>query len=341
MRKRAFLAIALLPNPILAMLPRAFLALALLPAAARCASQGFYLLAPRTAQLLLTDLASGAQTPIGAGLPAPWQAPPDCTPTAVEQTGKWAYTFARRAGAPPAAPWSVAAMELRDGSVRKAYALPPAFPPSLPACAHALAEDGGWHAYVAAVTRDASPRLLLWRFTFTWPHSNESAPVLDVPLASLGMGGAPPTLALAVSNSTAWLALEGGLVGVDLATGLPSRRLPLPGGAVQALQYDVAGAPRRVVGLLAGASASHLLAFEDTGEGTPVVQRVPTAARVAPDNAGWAALANDRAALVVLQRGRALELALGSGAVVGNVSACSGGQCAIACVYEPFVFQRS
>ena len=78
-------------------------------------------------------------------------------------------------------------MELRDGSVRKAYPLPAAFPPGLPACAHAVAEDGGWHAYVAAVTRGASPRLLMWRFEFTWPFSNETLPLLDVPLAALGI----------------------------------------------------------------------------------------------------------------------------------------------------------
>jgi hypothetical protein len=317
------------------------LALSALVDSALSASQGFYLLAPFTAQLLLTDLDSGAQTPVGAGLPPAWQAPADCTPTAIEQTGKWAYSFARPAGAPPAAtPWSVVAMELRDGSIRKAYELPAAFPPSLPACAHALAEDGGWHAYVAAVTRDAaSPRLLLWRFTFTWPFSNETLPLLDVPLAALGMGGAPATLTLAVSNFTAWVALERGLVGVDLATRLPSRRLPLAGGEVRGLQYDVAGAQRRVVGVLAGGGSPSLLAFVDSGQGTPEAQLVPVAAREAPGAAGWAALANDRAQLVVLERGRAVALALGSGAVVANVSACSSsGQCAIACVYEPFVF---
>ena len=313
--------------------------LALLITPTASASQGFYLIQPRTAQLLLTDLTTGAQMPLGAGLPAPWEAPPDCTPTAIEQTGKWAYTFARPAGGAPGAPWSVVAMELRDGSVRKAYALPAAFPPALPACAHALAEDGGWHAYVAAVTQDSQPRLLLWRFTFTWPFSNESMPLLDVPLAALGMGAAPRTLTLVVSNFTAWLALEGGLVGVDLATRLPSRRLPTArGAAVLGLQYDLA-TPRRVVGVLVHGPSTSLIAFTDTGEGVPEVQSVPTAA-VALGAAGWAALANDRGELVVLEGGRALALALDSGAVAGNVSACSAGGCAIACVYEPFVFRQ-
>lgn len=301
-------------------------------------SQGFYLLAAKSATLLLTDLESGAQTPLGTGLPPGLQAPSDCTPTAIDQTGKWAYTFARAPGAPSSTPWSVVSMELRDGSVRKEYALPAAFPPELPACAHALAEDGGWHAYVAAVTRDRAPRFVLWRFTYTWPFSNESVPLVDVPLSALGMGAAPPTLTLAVSNFTAWLALEKGLVGVDLSTNEPSRRLPIAGGPVQGLQYDVAGVPRKVVAVLAeDGHASSLLSFVDTGAGTPEVQRVPTA-RVAPGAAGWVALANDKSALVVLTGSRAVALALDGGAVVGNVSACGGLGCPIACVYQPFVF---
>ena len=287
--------------------------------------------------MLLTDLASGAQTPIGDGLPAGLEAPSDCTPTASEQTGKWLYTFARPSGSSPSTPWSVLALEMRDGGLRKAYSLPPSFPPSLPACAHAVAEDGGWHAYVAAVTRDADPRLILWRFTFTWPFSNESVPILDVPVASLGLGAAPPTLSLAVSNFTAWLALERGLVGVDLATRAPTRRLPLPNGAAGGLQYDVAGLPRRVVGLLVGAAATSLLSFVDTGAGVPVVERTPTV-HLAPGAAGWTALANDKNAYVVVGGGRAVSLALDDGAVSGNVSACGGAVCPIACAYEPFVF---
>ncbi len=141
------------------------------------------------------------------------------------------------------------------------------------------------------------------------------------------MGSAPPTLSLAASNFTIWLALERRLVGVDLVfVNLPSRRLPLAGGGgrCRGCSTTVRRGAAQGGGRAAGGSASSLLAFEDTGEGTPVAQRVSTAARVAPGG------------------GRALGLALGSGAVVANVSACSlpGGQCAIACVYEPFVFSE-
>jgi acetyl-CoA carboxylase carboxyl transferase subunit beta len=68
---------------------------------------------------------------------------------------------------------------------------------------------------------------------------------------------------------------------------------------VVGLQYDVAGLPRKVVGVLAEGSSTTLLSFIDTGQGVPLVQRVPTA-HVAPGAAGWVALANDRDALVVM-----------------------------------------
>jgi hypothetical protein len=75
--------------------------------------------------------------------------------------------------------------------------------------------------------------------------------------------------------------------------------------------------------------------------GVPPVQVTCTWSErtVVPGAAGWVALANDKNALVVLEGGRAITLALAHGALIGNVSACSSkGGCAIACVYEPFVF---
>jgi hypothetical protein len=49
------------------------------------------------------------------------------------------------------------------------------------------------HAYISAVTRNAAqpPRLVVWRFTYTWPASNESVSLADMLPAALGMGDAP------------------------------------------------------------------------------------------------------------------------------------------------------
>ena len=312
----------------------------LLPAALG-ASQGLYLLAPTTGQLLLLNATSGERAPIGQGLASlGWSAPPDCSPTAIDTTGKWLYTFARRTGAPSTAPWSVLSLELRDGSIRKEYTLPPAFPPSLAACEHALAEDGGWHLFVTSVTRDAAPRLLVARFTYTWPFSNESAVLLDTPLAPLGMGGAPAVLTSAVTNFTSWVALEGGLLGLDLLSLLPARRLPLQRGETLAgLQYDISGLPRRTYGVLQDAAgATSIASFVDTGAGVPRLAAVRTAAPAPPSVANRAALMNDQGALAVASGGRVLTLRLSDGALLASVPECAGGTCPIALAYEPFVF---
>jgi hypothetical protein len=298
-------------------------------------------LAPVTGQILLLNATSNERLPIGTGLAAQgWATPADCTPTAIDTTGKWIYTFARRLGAPSSSPWSVLSMELRDGSIRKIYSLPAQFPPTLAACEHALAEDGGWHAYVSAVTvRAAEPRLLMARFTFTWPASNESALLLDAPLAGLGLGSAPAVLSSAVTNFTCWVTLTGGLVGLDLLTLQPSRRLPLASGsALAGLQYDISGAQRLTYGLLLGSDGgSSIASFADSGAGVPALAAVATAEPAALDVANRAALLNDQGALSVASAGQVLTLRLADGAVLARVPACAS-SCFTAMAYEPFVF---
>ena len=313
---------------------------------ASASSQGLYALAPVTGQLLLVNQTSGARSPIGAGLAGlGWVVPKDCTPTAVDTTGNWMYTFARRQGAAPTAPWSVLSLELRDGSIRKAYELPPPFPPSLSACEHGLAEDGAWHAYVAAVTRDAQPpRLLVWRFTYTWPASNESAPLVDVPLAALGMGTAPPgALSTTVTNFTWWISLANGLGGVDLVSLAPSRRLPVGAGQrIEGLQYDISGDPRATYGILVDVEGrSSVLSFVDSGgSGVPSVNLSPTAVPAVPDFANRVALINDHGAVALVSNNSLLTLSLDGGLLM-RAPACGDGGCPVAIAYEPFVFARA
>jgi len=337
----------------------------LAPPVARASSQGLYLIAPTTGQLLLVNQSDGTRSPVGPGLAAlGWVVPADCTPTATDTTGKWVYTFARRSSAPPATtPWSVLSLELRDGSIRKEYELPPAFPPSLAACEHGLAEDGAWHAYISAVTRDAAqpPRLVVWRFTYTWPASNESAPLVDMPLAALGMGDAPVgTLSTTVTNFSWWISLADGLAGIDLLTLAPSQTLPLsPGQAgarVEGLQYDISGEPRVTYGVLVSAAGqTSVLSFVDAG-GSGTIQPaglLPTSVPAAPDVANSVALVNDHGALAIVSNNTIVTLDL-NGTLLSRVPACSGdgggggdgnrggrGGCPIAVAYEPFVFESA
>jgi hypothetical protein len=253
------------------------------------------------------------------------------------------YNFARRTGEGPSSPWSLLSLELRDGTIRKAYTLPADFPPSLAACDHALAEDGSWHAYVAAVTHDATPRLVVYRFEYTWPFSNESVAFLDVPLASLGMGGvAASGLAVAASNFTVWVALERGLVGIDLLTRAPSRRLPVaPPASLVALQYDESGEVRRVYGLLLARGAASLVSFADSGEGVPALQVIGAAGSgAAPRSADAATICGDVGTLALFTEDGLLDtLSLRNGSLLSSVPARGADGVTPADLgCEPFVF---
>lgn len=69
-------------------------------------------------------------------------------------------------------PWNLLAVEMSDGTVRVGYELPPAYPPALRACDHAITADGGWSAYIAApVGPPDNPQLFLGSFDCTWPES--------------------------------------------------------------------------------------------------------------------------------------------------------------------------
>lgn len=301
-------------------------------------SQGLYVLQPLTGAIELVNYTSNTRTPVGTGIAHfGWHVPLDCSPTTIDTTGKWMYVMARVADD---SPWSVISMELRDGSIRKVYELPPSFPPSLCACDHSIAEDGDWHAYVSAVTNaGAEPRLVVWRFTFTWPDSNETVPVLDTTLASLGMGSALPVAISVVTDFTVWLGLTAGFVGVDLATNNASRRLAIAAGTTWSRpSYSTVGAVRRTYAISTSASNSTaIVSFVDDGSGTPAVQSTATAKPAPPDGAGFVALLDDRSAIAEISDGAIVTFGL-DGSLQSAVQACVNDTCPIALAYEPFVF---
>jgi len=185
--------------------------------------------------------------------------------------------------------------------------------------------------------------LVVLRLTYTWPFSNESVPVLTVPLAALGLGTGPPVLTSAATNFSVWIGLTGGLVGVDIVSRLPSRRLPLtPGDALVGLQYDISGEERRTYGVLVNgrSGATSIVSFLDSGAGVPALAGIPTALPATPDFANRVAILNDKGALLVISRGNITTFSLQDGRVLASAPACAGVDlCTIACAYEPFVFK--
>ena len=306
----------------------------LLLALCNASSEGLYALLPG-GQLALLNTSSGQPARVGPSLAAQGFTVPDCSPSAIDSTEKLFFTLARNASAAPSSPWLLVAAGLADGAVRLALALPPAFPPGLGACAHALSTDGSAHAFVAAFP-GAPPRLLAGVITYAGPAHGYAA-LADAPTQPLGVGLPLAAPTCAATATALWVALAGGLARVNVAHGGVDGVLPTPQAqTLSSLQYDKAGL-RRTYGLLAaGGSATALASFDDAGAGTPALlveaPGAPAAARPA-----LVALQSDRGTLVVATAGGELvTVDLATGAPASHAPLPPGGLVALA--YEPFVF---
>jgi hypothetical protein len=175
-----------------------------------------------------------------------------CSPLALDTTGKYLYLLATNtslgsvpgpdvgAGAAPSG-WTIVTVALADGHVAFTNPVPPEFPASLPACAHALTEDGSSHVYLAAVVGDPAPTLVAGVFTTEGPAKHGYAPLASVPLSALSVGPPLGVPSSSVSDYALWVAFSGGLVGVNLTSGAVGAQLALPQGqTLVGLQYDVA-----------------------------------------------------------------------------------------------------
>jgi hypothetical protein len=293
-----------------------------------------------------------------------------CTPLALDTTGKYLYILAHnstlsttatnapsegRAGKAPEAPWTIVTMALADGSIPFTTPMPTAFPPTLPACAHALTEDGSSHVYVAAVVpastangTNATARLVAGVLTTEGPSKHGYVGLADVPLSVLSPLGPPlATPVASVSDYALWFAFSGGLAGVNVSTGAVDRQLVLPQGqTLVGLQYDVAQLTTYglLVGREGGGQPAQLVLFVDgpSSQGLPAVTVVgpapsplrPNTATLVSDKGGYCVLAASNGTLVTL----ALDGSGATGVTPSPCSTTSGVGCPLALAYEPFVF---
>jgi hypothetical protein len=242
----------------------------------------------------------------------------------------------------------VLAVELSDGTIRKSYTLPPAFPPSLRACEHTISADGGWHAYISAVTRDDIPRLVVLRCLFTWPQSDDCTFIADTAALTLGVGAGAPIPTSSVSDRTLWLSLAGGLVGFNVNVSQPDavpRTWLFPHGAevVGGLQYDLAG--RHTYVMLRSSAGLFLRRFLDSGTGELHVHTVPGNLSGAPRSPSYVTVFSDKNALGFVEAsGNLVTVNLTDAArVLTSIpkwcGAEAGDPCPLLIVYEPFVFK--
>lgn len=134
---------------------------------AHASCQGLYVTQGTTGQMsVIVDEATGKAAPVGPSLSSlGFAVPTQCTPSAIDTTGKWYYTVAQNASSASPRPWLVVAAELATGLVRKAQLLPPILQAQEGggACDYSLTADGSWHAYVSIATPPPSSRLVVGR----------------------------------------------------------------------------------------------------------------------------------------------------------------------------------
>ena len=289
-----------------------------------------------------------------------------CAPSAIDPTGKWIYTLARPVHDGASSTWhaldnnsnalaqaanttvnttahTLLAMELADGTVHTTRQPLPAeyFDPKADACAHALATDGGWNAYVTAVVgMGATARLRTVQMSaLDWPGQPPPPPpklIADVAVAKLGLGDAASTPTGTIdSDNVMWVTLSGGAAGLSLDTGAYTSRVPVPdGSALTALQGF-----GTVYGLLTNSDGHTVVASFDPGV-TPTL-RAGTVVVPGPvaHGATAAALLSDKQGIALITESGHLVTTDLDGRSVSTAPACKGAEgCPAAINYEPFVF---
>jgi len=226
------------------------------------------------------------------------------------------------------------------------------FPPSLDACAIAVAQDGSSRVYISAFPTDVSTgeqTLSMVRFILYGPSAHGFVTVSNATsVAGFGLGAPPAEPTTMVTDFTVWVTMTGGLLGVDATTFDVGRTLPVAGGAtLTGLQYDRAqtayallyGGNATATGAAATdgvAGSARLVTFSDSGSGVPALNVAPGVLPV-PDRPALVALMNDKRSFAVIAGGQLVVASL-QGAVQTTVPAGADGVDPISVVYEPFVF---
>ena len=180
----------------------------------------------------------------------------------------------RRTDAQPTlGPWSLVAVSLADSSVISTRSLPQVFTPSLDACAHTIAVDGGNIFYVTAVVAadTDSDRLVTVQYS-----GDITTVVLNISVPSIGLGIARVKYPSSVIGPLGrlWHQLSDGVAGFDLQTGKRVAAIPLPTGSTLS-GLCCAWQDSRIYGVLTTARGTFHVASFDPAVKQPVLRQAP------------------------------------------------------------------
>lgn len=146
-------------------------------------------------------------------------------------------------------------------------------------------------------------------------------------------GSGVPSPSSAVTETSLWVQLAGGVVGIDLATNTVTRVLRVSGGSLQGLQYDRTHA-RLTYGMLVNATCARVASYQDAVPGVPALS-VSGSCVPLPASPGLSALLSDQGAIAVITSSAALIKANLSGEVLSQAQLPA---LPTSMAYEPFVF---
>jgi hypothetical protein len=332
--------------------------------------QGLYIMTAEQGQLQLVDLGNGSRTDVGPALASHGLTVSNISVATIQQTGKWFYSFARNTTASNRR-LSLVTQFLGDGSLMVARPTPDVFPETLEESSFLITVDGGWVVYVSAVvpasSGDASggseDRLVIVRFDRTDypfpPSTNSTHVVVDVPLSTIGLGGAGSIFASGtmLPSGNLWFQLAKGTVCYNVNTGKQVATVPLdPSGARQNPDFrGLAYSPSTELvhgvysyttssngsnGSGAATRSSYLASFNPLTAAPKLNISSAALPQVARDGSAAVLLSDKSAFAAMTTTGSMVKANLQTGEQTGVVQLCPGPEqvCFSSWAYEPFVF---
>eukprot|EP00039_Didymoeca_costata_P020803 m.342491 g.342491 ORF g.342491 m.342491 type:complete len:330 (-) comp21444_c0_seq1:49-1038(-) len=269
--------------------------------------------------------------------------PESCTPSALDETGKWYYLLATPRN--NVSVRHIVAVSMGTGAVLDAYPLPKFFRASK-TCELTLAADGGWGLYVTGLSSPST--LVTVRYNFTFRRSEGFDIILDFNVGNIELGSFKPVSTLVDSSPRClWIGFQKGLLECDIDTKKCSRRaLYLQENGAQFLSIQYNDIDYSVVGVMQVSESEFKVASISVADEQPKISYTaqPILGNVleGPSMAAFAGESNNAGVLskhviCVTKNGFLITAAL-NGTVVSKIHVCDEIKCPTSIGYEPFVF---
>jgi hypothetical protein len=296
--------------------------------------QGLWSVTAPAGQLQRIDWTTGDTTDVGQPLSSESWEVPSCSPSTIDQTGKWYYQYARPSHSSAGTPWSLLVFRLQSRLILYVQEMAPSFPVHLDPCDYMVVADGGWGAYVASVKDDNHLVVMYYGWEQTLDSPTRIKVIWDAVVPSL-LGGGATYPSCALSQDLLWLQFSNAIGVLNMTdAGSPTLQVAIrlnSDEVLSALQYD--DQTDSVFGLLSRRDSATVVASfpRESVDAKPAVGNVTM-----PDADNTDSLAS------FLFQPREFALEIGSSLATFSLNGTKINEVPISSIssmhYEPFVF---